>query len=245
MGTETTIGGFSGYDAKKFPEFYRARAAMQYADSLDDWCRIMSEQNNGGYANSWLVGQRQTGEICRLELGLQFIGREQTSDGWYWGCNIANDLRIRNIECTDASYYSDTSNNGARRLRWTQHFEGATKARVNVRLAKQWIADHHDVFTNKKANPCSRTICGHMELDPTGTPYYPMGANDGKVTDSALVENWSFWARWGHACGTPFSAKAFLKQHPQYSWLDGYLKDRPTRPWTRFRGGETRPDGKS
>jgi hypothetical protein len=129
-------------------------------------------------------------------------------------------------------------------VRWTQHFEGrpgARKARVDVTLAKQWIADHHDVFTGKKANPSSRTICGHMELDPTGTPFYPMGANDGKVTDSALVEDWSFWARWGHACGTPFNAKAFISKRPQYSWLDGYLKDRPRRPWTRFRGGETRP----
>jgi hypothetical protein len=240
MGTETTIGGFSGYDEKKFPEFYRARTAMQYADSLDDWCRIMSEQNNGGYANSWLVGQRATGEILRLETGLRFIGRQQKTDGWYWGCNIADDLRIRNQECSDAGY-SDVSSSGARRVRWMQLFEpavGTKQSKVDVRRAKQWIADHFDVFAGKADAPSSRTLCGHLELDPGGTPYYPWGANDGKVMDSELAANWSFWARWGHACGLPFDAEAFLAQRPQYRWLEGYLKSRPRQPWTRFRGGD-------
>jgi hypothetical protein len=68
--TETTIGGFSGYDPAGIPEFVRAREAAQYAASIDDFARIMKEGNNGGYANTWLVADTGKNEIGRLELGL-------------------------------------------------------------------------------------------------------------------------------------------------------------------------------
>jgi hypothetical protein len=29
----------------------------------------------------------------------------------------------------------------------------------------------------------------------------------------------------------------FISEHPQWSQLDGYLKDRPTQPWTLFAAG--------
>jgi hypothetical protein len=44
------------------PEFVRARKAMQYAASIDDFARIMKDGNNGGYANNWLVADRKTNE---------------------------------------------------------------------------------------------------------------------------------------------------------------------------------------
>ena len=59
MITETTISRFSGYDPNGIPEFIRARKAMQYAASIDDFARIMKEGNNGGYANNWLVADRK------------------------------------------------------------------------------------------------------------------------------------------------------------------------------------------
>ena len=34
------------------------------------------------------------------------------------------------------------------------------------------------------------------------------------------------------ADGTEFDAEEFLRQHPQWDWQRGYLKDRPQRPWT-------------
>jgi len=36
----------------------------------------------------------------------------------------------------------------------------------------------------------------------------------------------------------PFVADEFLEEHIQWNYLDGYLKDRPTRPWTNFKAGE-------
>jgi hypothetical protein len=47
VGAETSIAGFSGYDVKALPEFYRVRKAMQYADNLDQWLDTMEAKNNG------------------------------------------------------------------------------------------------------------------------------------------------------------------------------------------------------
>ncbi len=46
--TETTISQFFGYDPAAIPEFVRARKAMQYSASIDDFARLMKEGNNGG-----------------------------------------------------------------------------------------------------------------------------------------------------------------------------------------------------
>ena len=66
VGSETTIGGFSGFEEKGIPEFCRMRRATQDADSITQWCNIMKRGNNGGYANAWLLGDTKTGEIARL-----------------------------------------------------------------------------------------------------------------------------------------------------------------------------------
>ncbi|NOZ25688.1 MAG: phospholipase [Nitrospirae bacterium] len=236
---ETTISGFSGFDDNRAPEFYRSRKASQYARSIDDWKNRMWRNNNGGYAGSWLVGDIRTGEIARIEMGLRYLGYEKKDDGYFSGYNVASDLRIRNQECSGDSY-SDIRYNGARRLRFKELLEGRV---VDIEQAKEIIADHGDVYLRKQDNPCSRTICGHLELDDAryGShagqgPYYPWGAGDGKVVDSTMAGNMSFQARWGHACGMPFDAKAFLRQHPQYDWLEGYMRDRPACNWQTFGG---------
>ena len=38
----------------------------------------------------------------------------------------------------------------------------------------------------------------------------------------------------GRADGVEFVAKDFMDQHPLWKWMDGYLEDRPTQPWTLF-----------
>ena len=66
MVTETTITQFEGWDPEGKPEFARARKALQYGESIDDFVRIMLDGNNGGYANDWLIGDNKTGEIALL-----------------------------------------------------------------------------------------------------------------------------------------------------------------------------------
>jgi len=63
MITETTLTQFHGFDPNGVPEFVRSRKALQYANSIDDYVRIIKQGNNGGYANDWLIGDRKTNEI--------------------------------------------------------------------------------------------------------------------------------------------------------------------------------------
>jgi Phospholipase B len=238
---ETTISNFGGYNPKGAPEFYRSRKACQYAQSIDEWCNYFSTNSNSGYANSWLLGDIKTGEIARYELGMgSHSSLVRTADGFYSGFNTPFDLKIRNQDCTgEGEEFSDIRKNGARRLRWLQlskKFHG----KLDVTVARKMIADHYDVYL-KRDNPSSRTICGHFELDDArlgGTdgqaPYYPRGSNDGKVTDSDMIRNLSLWARWGHACGERFNADAFIRKHPQWEWLSGYMRNRPSYPWSVF-----------
>src|SRR5262249_54483082 len=65
--TETTISRFHGWNPDGIPEFVRARKAMQYATSIDEFAMWMKEGNNGGYANTWLAADRKTNEIASLE----------------------------------------------------------------------------------------------------------------------------------------------------------------------------------
>src|SRR5207245_9739157 len=41
VGSETTIGGFQGFDTNGIPEFARMRRATQDAGSIEEWCEIM------------------------------------------------------------------------------------------------------------------------------------------------------------------------------------------------------------
>ena len=130
----------------------------------------------------------------------------------------------------------------ARRVRWKQlmkQYEG----RINLKLAEAFEADHFDTWLSK-INPGGRTLCAHWDIDQQlygkDIPYDPSGTLDGKVVDATMAREMSFVARWGSACGIPFNGTKFLNAHPQFDWLTGMLKDRPTQPWTIFKAGETK-----
>jgi hypothetical protein len=236
IGTETTIGGFNGFDRRGTPVFVRARQAMQYADSIDEWSDILICRNSGAYANSWLLGDINTGEIACLELGLKHHSLEKKKNGYFTGSNVTRNVQILRRE-TGATWDDVRDGCVARRVRWEQLMKG-NYGRINVPLAQQMLADHYDVYLQKE-QPGSRTICGHGERDDGGVPgsgpaYRPSGAFDGKVIDSDLAKNWRLWARWGRSCDLGFTATEFLQQHPQYDWMKGYLPDLPPRPWTLF-----------
>jgi hypothetical protein len=241
---ETTIGGFIGpFTLDQEPEFQRSRSAAQYSDNLDKWYKIMIKNNNGGYANTWLVGDANSRKIGSLDLGSKNTWWETKDDGYYAGYNVAASLPVRNKECSDPNQYSDIRGNGSRRLRFDQLFKKLKDDNklVAIEDAKSMIADHYDVYNEAEKAPGSRTICGHLELDKGETsnhgqpPYYPWGANDGKVTDSDLVmSGLQFWARWGNSCGTEFDGPVFVDKHPQYSWLKGWMKKRDSQEWTHM-----------
>jgi len=239
VGSETTIGGFFPFDTKGVPEFSRMRSATQYASSIDKWCEIMKKGNNGGYANAWLIGDVNTNEIARLELGLKYVGFEKKKDGYFVGSNVAEDLRILRFE-TKMIDNTDIKNNCiSRRVRWKQ-LMNENVGKIDINNAELFESDHYDTYLNQD-KPDGRTLCLHDELEYSDIkydPFTPDGTLDGKVVDSKMAKQMSFVARWGAACGMPFDAKKFLEQHPQYDWMNGLLKDRPSQPWTVFKAGE-------
>jgi hypothetical protein len=240
-GSETTIGGFEGFDTNGIPEFVRMRRATQDADNLDAWCVLMRRGNNGGYANAWLLGDINTKEIARLELGLKYVAYEKKHDGYFIGSNVAEDRKILRIE-TDVTDTDIRLSSVARRVRWKQLMKQYA-GKLDVALAKRFEADHYDVW-REKVRPGGRSLCGHFDLDAEpagswpGVPYACAGTVDAKVVDAAMARRMTFAARWGSACGTPFVAEKFLTAHPQFEWMTGILKDRPSQPWTTFRAGE-------
>jgi hypothetical protein len=239
IGTETTIGGFSVYE-NNYPIACRVRKAMQYGNTMDDYVETLLDGNSGDYANSWLFGDTNTNEILRIELGLEYHNIERTKNGYFIGFNSTYDPRIRNKECVDSGFDDTRRHQGARRVRLTDLME-ENKGKLNVDLAMKLIADHYDVYLEKE-NKCSRTVCGHYELDAREymsdpsrpKPFQPRGAMDGAVADSAMIQNMSLMARFGTSCGTPFNAKEFCDKRRQWAYLLPYLHDRPTQPWTFF-----------
>ena len=238
VGSETTIGGFEHFTEKGVPEFVRMRRATQDAASIDEWCAIMKQGNNGGYANAWLVGDVNTNEIARLELGLKYVGFERTKDGFFIGSNIAENIQILRLE-TNVNDGDIRLPSVARRVRWKQLMK-ENAGKIDVALGESMLADCFDTCLDKE-NPSARTLAGHSELDPMlgpGTPYRPGGAFDSKVVDTTMAKQMRFAARWGSADGTGFDADKFLKDHAQFDWMTGLLKSRPVQPWAEFRAGE-------
>ena len=239
LGTETTIGGFNKYE-NNYPISCRIRKAMQYGNTLDDYTKILLDGNSGDYANSWLFGDANTNEILRIELGLKYHNIERTNNGVFIGFNSTYDARIRNLECSDTGFDDIRRHQGSRKVRLADLME-QHKGKINIRVAQEIIADHYDVYLNKE-NKCSRTVCGHYELDAREymsdpsrpKPYAPRGAVDGCVADSTMIKNMSFSGRWGSSCGTPFIAAEFLDKNRQWSDLKPYLHDRLEQPWTVF-----------
>jgi len=235
--TETTISQFKGFKEDGTPEFVRARKAAQYANSIDDFIRIMTADNNGGYANDWLVGDLKTNEIARLELGLKNQPVWRTKDGYYIGSNFPSDEKFI-AEETTFDPKNAIQSVLVRRARWEKLME-EYKGKINAEAGKLFEADHADAATGTiGAN--ANTLCGHVDSDSKGCPefswkpFWPGGSVQGKVTTASLAKDMKFWARMGHPCGEDFIAGTFLATHPEFDWQRKFLRDMKSNPWTLF-----------
>src|SRR5256885_9224055 len=95
----------------------RARKALQYANSIDDYVRIIKEGNNGGYANDWLIGDRKTGEIAYLELGLKNTPLWRSKDGYFVSSNFPRDPKLIKEETSGFDGSDMSSSMNARHVR--------------------------------------------------------------------------------------------------------------------------------
>src|ERR1700758_5080192 len=247
MITETTITQFEGWDPNGKPEFMRSRKAMQYANSIDDYVRIIKEGNNGGYANDWLIGDRKTGEIAYLELGLKNTPLWRTKDGYFVSSNFAQDPKVLREETSGFDPNDRQSSMNARHIRWEELMK-QSKGKIDVGMAEQFLSDHVDSFekpisSSEKPQPNERSLCGHVDTSARGVKewgwdaYNPGGAVQGKATDSAMAAKMSFVARAGHPCGADFLAANFLEHHPEFAWQKPLLRNMKAGPWTVFAAG--------
>ena len=212
MSSETTITQFEGWDPNGKPEFVRSRKALQYANSIDDYVRIIKDGNNGGYANDWLIGDGKTGEIAYLELGLKNTPLWRTKDGYFVSSNFAQDPKVL-AEETGFDPKNMASSPNARRVRWEELMK-ENKGKIDVAMAERFLGDHFDSY-EKKQQADERSLCGHVDTVARGIPewewgaYDPAGAVQGKATDSSMAARMSLRARAGHPCGQDSSPKIF------------------------------------
>ena len=236
--TETTIGYFAGFDPNGVPEFVRARKAMQYSSSIDDFARIMKDGNNGGYANNWLVADSKSNEIASLELGLKHVTLQRTKDGYFVGSNFPENPELIRDEASEFPAKDMSISANARHVRWEQ-LMAENKGTITVDAAERFLADHYDTFDNETA-PSERTLCGHIDLSHRGSKpwqgdYGPAGTVQNKVTDGTMAARMAFTAAMGHSCGIDFKAAEHLQQHPEFDWQKDVLRDLDSHPWTTFR----------
>jgi hypothetical protein len=234
--TETTITGFSGWDPRGVPEFVRARHAMQYSTSIDEFVATMKDGNNGGYANDWLIADVNTNEIAHLELGLKNVTLERTKDGYFAGANFPKNPKLIAEETNYDPRDMGVSGN-SRHARWDQLMD-EYKGRIDSKVAEQFLGDSFDTFA-KKNELSERTLDGNVDLSPRGMgdwqpPYAPAGAVQNKVADSDMIRAMKLRARVGHASGRDFIAAELLKDHPEFNWMKPYLRDMKSLPWTTF-----------
>jgi hypothetical protein len=107
---ETTVMQ-TPFDAEGTPQSSRIRKAAQYAGSIDDVVKILTERNNGLYTNDWLIGDAKSNETAILLLGttkwhLWRSGKHDFPGGttdFYWSVNNAKDSDVRKEYVPDPS----------------------------------------------------------------------------------------------------------------------------------------------
>jgi hypothetical protein len=245
MITETTLPMAAGFDVNGIPEFTRSRKAMQYADSIDEYAAIMREGNNGGYANSWLIGDRKTNEIAYLELGLHHTPLLKKTNGYFVSSNFAANPDLIRDDTPGFDPNNAESSMNARHIR-AEEFMKQHYGKLDTALAEAYLSDHYDTYEHK-IDAGKRSLCGHEDTSPIGEkvwgnlPHSPSGAVTGKVMDSDMAAKLSFIARSGHPCGEDFLAAPFLAAHPEFSWQKPILHDMIAGPWTEFTSSEKSP----
>lgn len=238
IGCETTIGDINYKPNFGTPYFCRIRQAMQYGNSLDDYVKIMMEQNAGDYACSWLLGDIKNNEIMLFELGLKEKNIKRTKNGVFYGMNSAISEQLRYNETNDKDYDDLFTSSGSRNARLNELLNNKYLGAINLENSKKILSDHYDMFLKKHVMN-SRGICKHLELEPepekkNTKPYYPFGCTDAKIVNSVLASKLSFLGKMSCGCGEPFIVENYISQHPEYKHWGKVLQDRPKRKWVKI-----------
>ena len=236
IGCESTIDNENYQPEFGSPIFCRARKAMQFSKSIDDFIHILLNDNAGDYPCSWLLGDTKTNEIAIFELGKSVYSIDRTQSGIYYGMNSPHNISLRQTETKSPEDYTDiTTSLGSRNQRFQTLFE-KYNGKIDDKNSKKIIADHFDEYTEKE-NPGLRTICKHGELSREYTkmgrpPHFPAGSTDAKIVTSDMAMKMKFEAILGPPCRRPFHIKPFMTNHPNYRYLEPYLEDWKNTSWS-------------
>ena len=187
IGCETALAGINYKPHFGFPIFCRIRQAMQYGKTLDDYLTILSNQNAGDYACSWLLGDIHTCEIMRFEMGLYIYSIERTFDGVFYGMNGPFNAELRENETNNRDFYDIRTSIGHRNKRFGELLGDGGK--ITIENVKKIITDDYDLYLGKTGMN-DRTIFRKTTIN--GRFY---GSIDAKVVDSEMARNLEFLAK--------------------------------------------------
>jgi hypothetical protein len=230
---ETTISEINYKPVFGSPYFCRIRETIQYAKNLDDCVELMTKNNAGDYACSWLFGDINTGEIMLYEMGLKIQNVQRTKNGAFYGMNSAIDFELRNMETMDTDIFNPKTSTGNRNYRLDYLINQKYYGKINIRNAQIIISDHYQMDPiNDDFN--KNSICKHTELDPEAH-FKPYSCTDGKVINTNMAKTQTFMGRFGSACGKRhFQIKKYVKEHPEYQIWGTVLEDMPIYDWTKL-----------
>lgn len=229
IGCETTISNINYKPEFGAPYFCRIRQLMQYANTLDDCVNIMSENNAGDYACSWLFGDIKNNEIMLFELGLRVNNIQKTKSGVFYGMNSPISFKIRNLETTDNTISDISSSSGSRNERMNFLLNNEYYGKINIQNAKKVISDHYDSFLQKE-HVGFRNVCRHSEIE-TGNKLALYGSTDSKITNSKMAADMIFLGRFGSGCGRSFKIKEFIHKYNEYKKWENVVDDFKPYRW--------------
>jgi hypothetical protein len=229
IGCETTISNINYKPLFGAPYFCRIRQVMQYANSLDDCVNIMSENNAGDYACSWLFGDIKSNEIMLFELGLKTYNIQKTKNGVFYGMNNPISFKIRNLETINNSISDISTSSGSRNERLNYLLNTEYYGKINIQNAKIIVSDHYDSFL-KKEHIGFRNICRHSESEEESKKAL-YGSIDSKITNSKIASEMKFWGRFGSGCGRSFKIKEFVNKYSEYKKWENVVDDFKPYRW--------------
>ena len=194
---ETTIAQ-TPFDATGDTLTTRARKAIQYAESIDDVVKLLSEKNNGLYTNEWLIGDTKTNEIAMFELGTKKSKLWRSSkDEWfgdtkglYWGCNNVKDPEVR-LEAMRAGRTPPpkvTWRPGSRDKAWEAWFE-KYNGKIDESAAREAfsspaLALPHSLDAKFTTSALAKDLASHaLYGPPTGKTWNPTQADKTRHPD--------------------------------------------------------------
>jgi phospholipase B-like protein len=175
---ETTVSQ-TPFNPDGSPQSNRIRKAAQYASSIDDAVEILTTNNNGMYANDWLIADTKTDEIAVLLLGTYKHKLWRSSNNEFYG--------------DTKDFYWCNNNNKDREVR-KEYIPNKDNAPFDL-IFTPWNRDiaFNKFYQEQKGNMNAIAGVNVWNSAPINRPH----ACDGKVTTSEMAENLVFFANSG------------------------------------------------